>query len=421
MINFIDRHKGALKKLTTVLFSLVLLTGVFYAGIQVGIKNAPAILKVTNLTNKEVGTPDSVDFSPFWQAWNVLNEKYVATKVRKPVTDQGKVWGAIQGLAASLDDPYTTFFPPDENKAFNEQISGKVNFSGVGMEIGLRDGVITVISPLKGSPSERAGFRIGDKIVKIGATSTQSMKVEEAVNLIRGPKGTAVKITIFREELKEPKEISVIRDTITVPVINTEKRPDGIFVIRLYSFSENSPELFQGAIKEFVQSGSDKLLLDLRGNPGGYLEAAVDMASWFLPAGKVIVQEEFKKGETSAKKYTSSGRGVANSNLKFVILLNAGSASASEILAGALSEHGIAKLIGEKSYGKGSVQELVQITDNPKTSIKVTVARWLTPKGHSISEEGLKPDIEVKLTPDDAAAGKDPQLDRAVEYLKTGK
>ncbi len=404
-----------------VLISLVLLGGVFFTGVQVGVSNAPAILKITELTNKDTGSPGTVDFSPFWQAWKVLNEKYVATKVHKTVDDQDKVWGAIQGLASSLGDPYTTFFPPEENKSFNEQIAGKVNFGGIGMEIGIRDGVITVISPLKGSPSEKAGFHIGDKIVKIEATSTQSMKVEEAVSWIRGPKGTSVKITIFREGLKEPKVISVVRDTIVVPVINTEIRADGVFVIRLYSFSENSPELFQNAVREFVNSGSDKLVLDLRGNPGGYLEAAVDMASWFLPSGKLIVQEEFKKGDSDTKKYTSSGRGVAGNGLRFAILINGGSASASEIISGALSEHGVAKLVGEKSYGKGSVQELVQITDNPKTSLKVTVARWLTPKGHSISEEGLKPDIEVKMTAEDAATGKDPQLDRAVEYVKTGK
>lgn len=421
MKKFIATHRSALKKLSLVLLTIVILGGVFFVGVGVGVSNAPAILKVSELTNKESVDSGTVDFASFWKAWSVLNEKYVATKAGKPVTDQDKVWGAIQGLASSLGDPYTTFFPPDENKSFNEQIAGKVNFGGVGMEIGLRDGVITVISPLKGSPSEKAGMRIGDKIIKIEATSTQNMKVDQAVNLIRGPKGTTVHLTIFRDDLKEPKEISIVRDTIVVPVIDTEKRVDGIFVIRLYSFSENSPELFQNAIKEFVNSKSDKLLLDLRGNPGGYLEAAVDMASWFLPAGKVIVQEEFHKEGTDTKKYTSSGKGVANSNLHFAILINGGSASASEILSGALSEHGVAKLIGEKSYGKGSVQELIQITDNPRTSLKVTIARWLTPNGHSISEEGLKPDIEVKMTADDVVAGRDPQLNRAVEYLNTGK
>jgi carboxyl-terminal processing protease len=421
MKNLITLHKSMLKKLSLVLLSLVLLLGVFFVGIEFGIKNAPAILKVTQVTNKDTGAPSTVDFAPFWQVWSVLNEKYVAThKVNKSINDQDKVWGAIQGLAASLGDPYTVFFPPDENKSFNEQIAGKVNFGGIGMEIGIRDGVITVISPLKGSPSQLVGIRIGDRIIKIEATSTQNMKVEQAVNFIRGPKGTSVKLTVVREGLKEPKEFSVVRDTIVVPVLDTELRSDGIFVIRLYSFSENSPELFNNAIKEFINSKSDKLILDLRGNPGGYLEAAVDMASWFLPTGKVVVQEEFSCG-SETKKYTSTGKAVANQNLHFTILINGGSASASEILAGALSEHGIAKLIGEKSYGKGSVQELVQITDNPKTSLKVTIARWLTPKGHSISEEGLKPDIEVKLTADDAAVGKDPQLNRAVEYLKTGK
>ncbi|MBX4216086.1 S41 family peptidase [Candidatus Parcubacteria bacterium] len=371
----------------------------------------PDIDKVTSLYNKEPAAviAPGTDFSPFWKAWNVLNEKFITFK--STTTDQEKVWGAIQGLAASFGDPYTVFFPPEEAKSFEASISGE--FTGVGMEIGIRDKTLTVIAPLKDTPAARAGIKAGDKILKIDGTPTAEMTVEKAVSLIRGPKGTSVALSLFREGRTEPLDVKVTRDTIAIPTIDTEKREDGIFVIKLYSFSANSPSLFRTALEEFAASGSDKLILDLRNNPGGYLEAAVDMASWFLPAGKTVVIEESKeKGED--KVFRSKGYNIFSDKLKMVILVNQGSASASEILAGALSEHGIAKLVGERTFGKGSVQELVEIT--PDTSLKVTVARWLTPKGISISEGGLKPDVEVAAAKESGTT-RDPQLDKAVQIL----
>lgn len=282
------------------------------------------------------------------------------------------------------------------------------------MEIGIRDRTITVIAPLKGTPAFNAGIKSGDKVIKIDGAPTNDMSVEKAVSLIRGPKGTTVALGIYREGEKEPLEFKVVRDVITIPTIDTEKRKDGIFVIRLYSFSAGSPQLFRNALQEFINSGSDKLILDLRNNPGGYLEAAVDMASWFLPQGKAIVSEENKKSGDS-QIFRSKGYNIFTDKLKMVVLINGGSASASEILAGALSEHKIARLVGEKTFGKGSVQELVKIT--PETSLKVTVARWLTPNGVSISEGGLKPDVEVKIKKEDAEKGRDTQMEKAVDTL----
>jgi carboxyl-terminal processing protease len=257
------------------------------------------------------------------------------------------------------------------------------------------------------------------------------MKSEQAIKIIRGPKGTTVKFLIERKGREEPFEIKIVRDTIQIPTLDTEYkqglatnstdpnpsglREDGIFVIKLYNFSQPSPVLFQNALRQFAESGSHKLILDLRGNPGGYLEAAVDMASWFLPAGKVVVRENYgaKKAETL---HRSRGyNAFENYNLKMIILVNGGSASASEILAGALKEYGIAKLVGTKTFGKGSVQELIKIT--PDTSLKVTIAKWLTPMGQSLSEGGLIPDYIVELTEKDYKAGKDPQLNKAVEVL----
>lgn len=384
----------------------------FYAGYYAG--QGRAVENPPNLTNISEGEPEGVDFSPFWKAWNTLSEKYVAASSSKEsISDQEKVWGAIEGLAASLGDPYTVFFPPVESQLFESDIRG--NFEGVGMEIVAQGGAITVIAPLKGSPAERAGILAGDKIVRIDGEEAATLTTEEAVQLIRGPKGTPIVLTVFRDDNgAEPFNITVVRDVIDIPTLATRELAGGIFLIELYNFSANSPNLFRGALREFIESDSDKLILDLRGNPGGYLEAAIDMASWFLPPGRVVVKEDFG-GERPERAHRSKGYDIFNDNLEFVILVDGGSASASEILAGALSEYNKAVLIGDKTFGKGSVQELVDIT--PDTSLKVTVARWLTPNGKSISEGGITPDLLIKRTREDMEAGHDPQLEAAIELL----
>ena len=300
----------------------------------------------------------------------------------------------------------------DETKSFEEEIAG--NFDGIGMEVGIKNKVLTVIAPLKDTPAYRANIKSGDKILKIDTTVTSDLSIEKAIKLIRGPKGTIVSLTIFREGNEKPEEIKITRDTINIPTLDTELRKDGIFVIKLYSFSANSANLFRNAMKQFLESGSDKLLLDLRGNPGGYLDAAVDMASWFLKGGKTIVTEDYGNSKT-AEIFRSKGYDIFNDKLKFVILIDGGSASASEILAGAMQDNGRAKLVGAQSFGKGSVQEVVSIT--PDTILKITVAKWLTPSGVSISEKGLTPDYPVEITQKDLDAKTDPQLNKAVELL----
>lgn len=406
----------------------------FYAGERLGRARAEIAPNVQNKDLAAVVTP--VDFEPFWKAWQVLNEKYVGAA---STTDQDKVWGAIKGLAASTGDPYTVFFPPEETKIFESDIKG--TFEGVGMEIDVRDNILTVVTPLKNSPAEKAGVRAGDKIVKINDEPTTNMSTDQAVKLIRGPKGTTVKITVIHQSSRETEDITITRSTIDMPTIETEVkedtlksspqtgsstaekpekpkttglRSDGVFVIRLFSFSANSPRLFKEALREFANSGSDKLVLDLRGNPGGYLEAAWDIASWFLPAGKVVVSEDAGP-DKPGKVYKSKGYD-AFKNLKMVVLVNGGSASASEIVAGALQEHGVAKVVGTKTFGKGSVQELVKIT--PETSLKVTIAKWLTPEGNSITDKGITPDYVVRMDEDDIEEKKDPQLDKAVQVVK---
>lgn len=370
----------------------------------------PCLLDRTEITEK--GTGDA-DFEQFWKVWNILNEKYVPTK-HAAVSNEEKVWGAIAGLTNSLGDPYTYFMPPQEKSLFEQDVQG--SFGGVGMQIGAKDGLLTVIAPLKGSPAERAGIKKGDRVLKIDNATTSEMTIDKALYLIRGPVGKSVKLTIFRTEIKEPFDVSIVREVIQVPTIDTEKRED-IFIIRLYGFPATGAELFRQALREFVKSGADKLVLDMRGNPGGYLEVAVDMASWFLPQGKVVVSEEEKSGK--GQVFRSKGYNIFGDKFHFVILVDGGSASAAEILAGALQQHGVATLVGTKTFGKGSVQELIPVTED--TSLKVTVARWVTPNGTNLSEGGIDPDVKVDITREEVEQGKDPQLDRAIELLHIGK
>ena len=358
---------------------------------------------------------ETIDFAPLNKAMQLLDDNFVPATTTPKLTNDQKLWGAITGLTNAYGDPYTTFFPPKEKTTFQTQVQG--NFEGVGMEIAIRNDVLTVVTPLKGSPAFEAGIKTGDLILKIDGKSTEGLSVEDAVSKIRGPGGTSVTLTLARGD-KQPFDVSVVRRTINLPTIDTTLRKDGVFVIQFYSFNALSPELFRNAIREFAQSGSNKMIIDLRGNPGGYLEAAVDVASWFLPVGKTVVSEDFA-GKQDAQVHRSRGYDVFTDNLKLVVLIDGGSASASEILAGALHDYGKATLIGDKSFGKGSVQQVFDITDT--TSIKITIARWLTPKGTSISHEGIAPDIEVQRTEEDAKAGRDPQLDRAVQFLLTGK
>lgn len=396
-------------KRITLAVTIFFVVAAFVFGIYVGDNSRPEIEKITGITGKENAVATEVDFSPFWKAWNTIDEKYPnASKV----DNQARVYGAISGLLGSLEDPYSVFFAPEEAKSFEEEIAG--NFEGIGMEVGIKDKILTVIAPLKDTPAFRAKIKSGDKILEINDKTTSGLSVEEAVKMIRGPKGTSVSLTILREGTDEPKKIEIVRDTINIPTLDTELREDGIFVIKLYSFSANSISLFRNAMKEFVESKSSKLLLDLRGNPGGYLDASVDMASWFLKGGKIIVTEDYGDNRPP-EVFRSKGYDIFNNNLKFVILIDGGSASASEILAGALQDSGRAKLVGSQSFGKGSVQEVIKIT--PDTVLKITVAKWLTPNGNSISEKGLTPDYPVEITAKDIEMGKDPQLEKAVELL----
>ncbi len=404
MNNFLEK-KWAMPLSAVFVFAVVFLSGYF-----LGTKNAPEKNRV-NLANVDSSISQEVDFEPFWKTWNIINEKYLPKSATTTISDQDKVYGAISGLVYSLNDPHSVFFPPVEAKEFADTVSG--SFEGVGMEVDIKDGVLTVVSPLKGTPAYRAGIKSGDKIVAIDGKTTSNLKTEDAVRLIKGKKGTEVKFDIVREGLKDSINISVIRDVINIPTIDTQIKGE-VFVVRIYSFSATSPNLFRGALREFLESGKNKMVIDLRGNPGGYLEAAVDIASWFLPSGKIIVSEEAKNADDT-EVFRSKGYNIFGNKFKLAILIDGGSASASEILAGALREHNKAILVGTQSFGKGSVQELVPVTDD--TSVKITIARWLTPNGVSISDGGLKPDVIIEFDPEKYLKGEDVQLNKAIEEL----
>lgn len=401
-----------------ILLALLLAGGSFISGLQASTlidqqDQKASLFSFFSVAEKPSENPD---LAQFWKVWHLLDEKFIAASTTEGLTDEDKVNGAIQGLVKSFGDPYTVYFPPVENAAFAEDISG--NFSGIGMEVGIKNNMVTVISPLAGTPAERAGLLAGDMIIKINGTSTEGMRIDEAVKLIRGEKGTEVVLSIFREGDTEIKDIKVIRDTIDIPTVKTEKIGD-VFIIRLFSFNAIAEMKMQEAMRDYTESGAKSLVLDLRGNPGGYLQSAVAIASYFLPAGKVVVRENY--GENIEEKlYRSQGRTLREfTPKKMVILVDGGSASASEILAGALREHEVATLIGVDTFGKGSVQELVQLPNG--SSLKVTVARWLTPNGISISHSGLKPDIKISRTPQQRLDNVDPQQEAAIKFIKGEK
>ena len=405
-----DQNPSHLKTGLKIFISIVVLGLVFLGGVYVGYANRSSSDRISDVINKDPGitTKNATDFEPFWKAWRLVDEKFPGAE---NIESKERMYGAIKGLLASFGDPYTTFFPPAENEDFETQISGE--FSGVGIELGEKEGVLTVIAPLKDTPAFRAGIKAGDKIVKIDEAITNEMSIDKAIDLIRGESGSEVTLTIIRDGSNQPKVFKLTRARITLPTVDTETREkEGVYIISLYNFSAHSTEMFADAFQQYLNSGYKNLLVDLRGNPGGYLEASVQIAGLFLPEGKTVVKE-IGKTESDVKIHTSRGPGVFPKGHKLVVLVDRGSASASEILAGALSEHGIGTLAGEKTFGKGSVQEVVKLTQD--TSVKITVAKWYTPNGVSISESGLTPKIEIKADPNDET---DKQLDAAVELFK---
>ena len=402
---------GKFKKYLFIYISFILILGSFAGGVFLGASQKIQAPEsgwqiFSSLVKGNDQKPKEIDFSLFWQVWNTIEEKFT----NGPLDHQKMIYGAISGMVKSLGDPYTAFMTPDEAREFDQEMEGK--FDGIGAEIGIRNDHLTVVAPLSGSPAERAGLKAKDIILKINNEDTVEMNLLEAVAKIRGDKGTNVTLQIMREGVKEPFDVTVTREEITVKSVNWKVRSDKIAVIEISRFGDDTEEAFKSAVVQILLASPRGLILDLRNNPGGYLDTAVSLASEFIPKKEVVAMEEFAGGKRD--KFFSEGP-TRLAGIPTVVLVNEGSASASEILAGALQDYGIAKLVGKKTFGKGSVQELEEFSDGSRA--RITIAKWLTPKERYINEKGIEPDYSIDLTTEDSNAGKDPQLDKAVEIL----
>ncbi len=385
------------------LLILIIICASLFVGYSYGNKRSVVISDPRSLIKS--------DFSLFWESVDVVQNKYVDSSVIK---DDSMLYGAIRGMVASLEDPYSDFFDPSDAKKFDEDLSGA--FGGIGAEIGLRNGIVTIVTPLKGNPAEKAGLLPLDKILRIDNTTTTNMSTESAVKIIRGEPGTKVRLLIFRDSFKEPKEFTITRTIVQVPTLDLEMKTTSngkkIAHMHLHNFNANVPQIFQEKINEAADQNADGIILDLRNNPGGFLEVAVDLGGWFLESGKTVVIEKIRTGEEVVR--VARGSGVLK-DIPLVILVNEGSASAAEILAGAIRDIRGVTLVGEKTFGKGSVQEVVDLKDGSK--LKITIAHWLTPKKAKIDKTGIDPDIKVKMTEKDIEQKKDPQLEKALDVI----
>ena len=409
----LEKNKKLFKKYLFFFTLVFLLAGSFYFGYKKGQNQSVGAEKSVPLNqaiveNKLPGESEKVDFSLFWKVWDLLKQDHID---KDKLDAQKLVYGAINGMLKATGDPYSNFFNPEESKSFSQDIEG--SFEGIGAELGIKDEFLTVIAPLDNSPAQKAGLRAGDKILKVDDKIVADFTIDEAVNLIRGKKGTEVKLTILHEGDNETKEVSIVRDTIEVKSVKLEFKDDGIAYVKITKFSDSTDKEFNLAANEIISKKAHGIILDLRNNPGGLLDKSVEVASRMMPKGKVVVAEEDSAGKKESL-YTSGGDKL--SSIPMVVLVNEGSASASEILAGALKDNQGLTLIGKKTFGKGCVQQLMDLPGG--SSVKITVAKWLTPNGDYIQDKGINPDIEVEMTSDDYNNNRDPQLDKAMEILK---
>lgn len=348
-----------------------------------------------------------VDLSVFWEAWNQLENNFLENS---KLDIQEQVYGATRGLVSSLEDPYTVFMDPEASVEFEESMSGE--FEGIGAEIGFKENQIVIVTPIKGSPAEKAGVQSGDVIFKVNDETTQGLSIQEVVTRIRGPKGEKVDLTLLREGENEPVQISIVRDKIIIKSVEWELR-DGVAVVEISQFGNDVLREFREAMAQILLENPRGMVLDLRNNGGGLMDACVEIASEFLDR-KLIVQTQGRTFGNTAELVARSGGSFVDTPL--IVLINEGSASASEIFAGAMQDHERALLIGEKSFGKGSVQHVIPLSDG--SSIKITIAQWLTPNGNSIEETGITPDIEVQMTREQLENDQDPVMDKALEVMK---
>src|SRR6056297_1635206 len=349
----------------------------------------------------------NINFDLYWDVWNTLKDEYVEGD---NISDKKLFYGSLEGMVNALDDPHTTFLDPQESQNFQKSMSGQ--FEGIGAEVSMKKDILTVVAPLDGTPADRAGLKAGDKILEVNGSSTESMSLDEAVSRIRGEEGTDVVLTVFNEDMEEPRDVTITRGVIEVKSVETELKNNGIFVIEVKDFNNDTLRLFNKALEEAHERGAQGIILDLRNNPGGYLDTAVEVASAWVEDGPVVIE---KFSEEKKKEYEARGKAELK-DYPTVVLVNRGSASASEIVAGALQDYEEAVVVGEQTFGKGSVQSLVPLKEG--SSLKVTVAEWLTPDGETISEQGVTPEKKVELSLEDYNNNKTPQMDTAIEILE---
>jgi carboxyl-terminal processing protease len=352
-------------------------------------------------------TTKDTSLNLFLNAWNQITQNYDGK-----INYNNMAYSAIDGMVKTLNDPYTMFLTPQETNAFNQDLSGSV--SGIGAEVGVTNNQIVIISPIVNSPAQQAGLMAGDIILKINGTSTSGMDLNTAVSKIRGTAGTDVTLVISRNN--QQQTYTIARANVEVPSVTSEVKNGDIGYIDISSFDNNTSDLIQTAVSSLKAKNVKALILDVRNNPGGYLDAAVNVSSEFLNKGDVVVTEKRMTGAPDAHVYKASGDGeFMGGSIPMVVLVNGGSASAAEIVSGALQDNKRAILIGEKTFGKGSVQTITNLGQG--TTLHVTVAHWYTPNGINIGKKGLTPNITIALTQADTTAGKDPQLDQAISYL----
>ncbi len=390
------------------------------AGAQSPPQSEPGVRGIGSLPGDDI-LPSHLDFNQFWELWELLRLRYY-----QDASEEDLYYGAMQGLAKSLGDPYTDFFEPKTAKEFSDSLKGE--FEGIGAEIGIRNEQLQIVAPLPDTPASRAGLRAGDYILQVNGTSTKDMTVERAVMLIRGEKGTEVVLNIGRinknesvnditgeTEIIEESEVfdvPIIRDVIQVNSVRTEWPENRIAKIQITNFNEDTAVEFKKQIQDVLNQDPLGLILDLRNNPGGFLDRSISIAGEWT-GNQIVVVERRKDKIIDEFHGVGSGR---LSSVPTVVLVNQGSASASEIVAGALQDYGLATIIGMQTFGKGSVQDYTEFEDG--SAVKITIAEWLTPKGRSINETGIEPDINVELTLEDYNAKRDPQLDKAIEFIQ---
>ncbi len=402
------------------LISLVLLGGSAATGYLVGKQQAPASAASTELGSDAKTLAKSIDLATFWESWSTLDKKFYGELSTDKRTD-----GAISGMVAGLGDPYTVYLAPKQNKIFKSSIEGK--FGGIGAELEIRNSLLTIVAPIQDTPAERAGLKAGDVILKIDGKAVDTMSFVDAIDAIRGEKDSSVTLNIARPNENEPFDVTLTRDTITIKSVKEEDSWNNqeYGYIRINQFGDDTSTFFQQYLEKILSENKKGIIIDLRNNPGGLVNKAVDMAGMLIPnkvnspdknlAERVVLRETFKSAPEEV--YRATNKAIAP-ELPIVVLLNEGSASASEIFAGALRDHGRATLVGVKSFGKGSVQDLVPLKNGG--SIKVTIAHWLTPKGTEINEKGITPDVEVALGKDEKISTNDAQVAKALELLSAG-